>query len=124
MGVGITGIIFYFVFRELFSSGSANSIYSAALDRCIEVYYYLSMLIDELIDIYFDDFVFQDLDVCHELGPPIRGYGEESTRRRRNRVSHAFYERDGAKCIRMNFYIEGTKKRATVQLDMKEVSIR
>lgn len=43
MGVGITGIIFYFVFRELFSSSSANSIYSAALDRCIEVYYPLSI---------------------------------------------------------------------------------
>lgn len=36
-GVGITGVIFYYVFRELFSSNSSNSIYSAALDRCIEV---------------------------------------------------------------------------------------
>ncbi|XP_077297911.1 mitochondrial import inner membrane translocase subunit Tim21 isoform X2 [Arctopsyche grandis] len=97
-GVGVTGVIFYYVFRELFSSSSSTSIYSAALDRCIE-----------------------DLDVAYALGSPIKAYGEESNRRRRNRVSHAFYERDGVKCIRMQFYIRGSKCKATVQLDMKEV---
>lgn len=37
VGVGVTGIIFYYVFRELFSSKSPNSIYSAALEKCIDV---------------------------------------------------------------------------------------
>ncbi|CAH1644814.1 unnamed protein product [Spodoptera littoralis] len=34
VGVGVTGIIFYYVFRELFSSNSPNSIYSEALEKC------------------------------------------------------------------------------------------
>lgn len=37
LGVGVTGIIFYYVFRELFSSNSANSIYSVALEKCKNV---------------------------------------------------------------------------------------
>lgn len=37
LGVGFTGIIFFYVFRELFSSNSANSIYSAALEKCKNV---------------------------------------------------------------------------------------
>lgn len=37
MGVGVTGVIFYYVFRELFSSNSPNSIYSEALDKCKNV---------------------------------------------------------------------------------------
>lgn len=36
-GIGVTGVIFYYVFRELFSSNSANSIYSEALDKCKNV---------------------------------------------------------------------------------------
>lgn len=36
-GLGVTGIIFYYVFRELFSSNSANSIYSTALEKCKNV---------------------------------------------------------------------------------------
>lgn len=39
LGVGVTGIIFYYVFRELFSSNSANSIYSVALEKCKNVSY-------------------------------------------------------------------------------------
>lgn len=37
LGVGVTGVIFYYVFRELFSSNSANSIYSTALEKCKNV---------------------------------------------------------------------------------------
>lgn len=37
VGVGVTGIIFYYVFRELFSSNSPNSIYSVALEKCKNV---------------------------------------------------------------------------------------
>lgn len=36
-GIGFTGVIFYYVFRELFSSNSPNSIYSAALEKCKNV---------------------------------------------------------------------------------------
>lgn len=36
-GVGVTGVIFYYVFRELFSSNSPNSIYSEALEKCKNV---------------------------------------------------------------------------------------
>lgn len=37
LGVGVTGVIFYYVFRELFSGNSANSIYSEALEKCKNV---------------------------------------------------------------------------------------
>lgn len=37
IGVGVTGIMFYAIFRELFSSNSSNSVYSRALERCINV---------------------------------------------------------------------------------------
>lgn len=36
-GIGVTGIIMFVVFRELFSSGSANNVYSDALSACINV---------------------------------------------------------------------------------------
>lgn len=36
-GVGVTGILFYYIFRELFSSNSPNSIYSVALEKCKNV---------------------------------------------------------------------------------------
>lgn len=37
VGVGVAGVIFYYVFRELFSSNSPNSIYSVALEKCKDV---------------------------------------------------------------------------------------
>lgn len=36
-GVGVTGIIAFVIFRELFSSSSPNNIYSEALKECINV---------------------------------------------------------------------------------------
>lgn len=55
------------------------------------------------------------------LGPPIKGYGEETTRRRRTHVSHAVYEKEGVKHMRMRFYIKGIRNKAIVELDMKQV---
>lgn len=37
LGAGVTGLMFYTIFRELFSSKSPNGVYSAALDKCIKV---------------------------------------------------------------------------------------
>ncbi|CAH2104453.1 unnamed protein product [Euphydryas editha] len=97
VGVGVTGIIFYYVFRELFSSNSPNSIYSVALEKCKN-----------------------DPRVEDALGSPIKGYGEETTRRRRTHVSHAVYEKDGVKHMRMRFYIKGVRNKGVVELDMKQ----
>lgn len=36
-GIGVTGVIMFVVFRELFSSSSPNNVYSEALTRCINV---------------------------------------------------------------------------------------
>lgn len=55
------------------------------------------------------------------LGTPIKGFGEESRRRRRQHVTHAVYERNGIKYMRMQFYIQGIRNKATVHLEMKEV---
>lgn len=64
---------------------------------------------------------FQDPRVEDALGAPIKGYGEETTRRRRTHVSHAVYEKDGVKHMRMKFYIKGIRNKAVVELDMKQV---
>ncbi|GAB0089074.1 mitochondrial import inner membrane translocase subunit Tim21 [Sergentomyia squamirostris] len=99
LGIGVTGALFYTVFRELFSSSSPNSIYSNALDRCIN-----------------------DSRVQDALGAPIKGYGEETRRRRRRHVAHSVFERDGVNHMRLQFYIQGVRNKATVHLEMKENS--
>lgn len=99
LGVGLTGGLFYVIFRELFSPNSPQNIYSAALDRCIN-----------------------DPRIQDALGAPIKGFGEENSRRRRRHVAHTMYELEGTKHIRMNFYIQGIRNKATVFLEKKAVS--
>lgn len=64
---------------------------------------------------------FQDPRVVDALGSPIKGYGEETSRRRRTHVSHAVYEKDGITHMRMRFYIKGIRNKGIVELDMKKV---
>ncbi|XP_049857145.1 mitochondrial import inner membrane translocase subunit Tim21 [Schistocerca gregaria] len=96
-GLGLTGVMFYTVFKELFSSKSPNSVYSKTLERCIE-----------------------DPRIINALGEPIKGFGEQTRRGRRRHVSHLFYERDGINHLRMKFYIQGSMRRGTVHLEMRE----
>lgn len=37
LGVGVTGVMFYAIFNELFSSNSPQAIYTIALEKCIKV---------------------------------------------------------------------------------------
>lgn len=97
LGVGVTGVMFYAIFRELFSSQSPNSVYSEALDRCQD-----------------------DPKVQDALGAPIKGFGEETRRGRRRHVAHSVYEKDGRKYMRMQFYIQGVRNKGTVHLEMRE----
>lgn len=98
VGVAVTGVLFFAIFRELMSSTSSNSIYSAALATCI------------------DDPRIQDA-----IGAPIKGYGEESRRRRRQHVAHAIVDRNGQPFMKMHFYIQGIRNKATVQLEKRLV---
>lgn len=100
VGIGVTGVLFYGIFRELFSSSSSNSVYTEALDRCV------------------NDFKVQD-----SLGAPIKGFGEETRRRRRNRVAHTVFQRDGVDHMRMTFYIQGIRNKGTVNLEVRMVSV-
>lgn len=99
LGVGVTGALFYTILKELWSSNSPNNIYSAALDRCVN-----------------------DTRIQDQLGAPIKGFGEESRRGRRQRVAHTNFERNGIPHMRMQFYIQGIRNKATVHLEMKQVS--
>ncbi|CAD7079640.1 unnamed protein product [Hermetia illucens] len=56
------------------------------------------------------------------LGTPIKGYGEETGRRRRRHVAHSIFERNGVKHMRMQFHIQGIRNRATVHLEVRENS--
>lgn len=99
LGVGVTGAMFFTIFKELFSSQSPNNIYAKALDQCIS-----------------------DTRVEDLLGAPIKGFGEESRRGRRGHVSHSLFMQNGVKHLRMRFYIKGSRNKATVHLEMEEVS--
>ncbi|XP_053675920.1 mitochondrial import inner membrane translocase subunit Tim21 [Anopheles nili] len=99
LGVGVTGMLFYVIFWELFSSDSPNNIYSEALER-----------------------VKEESRVKDALGAPIKGFGEESRRGRRNRVAHTKYVKDGVEHIRMQFFVQGFRNRATVHLEKRKTS--
>ncbi|XP_063236364.1 mitochondrial import inner membrane translocase subunit Tim21 isoform X2 [Bacillus rossius redtenbacheri] len=62
-GFGLTGVLFYAVFNELFSSKSPSSVYGGALKRCSH-----------------------DPRIIDALGEPLRGFGEETRRGRRRHV--------------------------------------
>lgn len=100
LGVTVTGIMFFAIFRELLSSSSPNNVYSTALDTCIN-----------------------EPRVQDALGQPIKGYGEESRRGRRQHVAHTQFERNGIPYIRMQFYIQGIRNKATVHLEKRLVRI-
>jgi import inner membrane translocase subunit TIM21 len=64
-GVGVTACILYYIFNELFSSDSANNVYAAALNRCLK-----------------------EIKIIDLLGEPIKGFGEETRRGRRQHVRY------------------------------------
>ncbi|XP_012513037.1 PREDICTED: mitochondrial import inner membrane translocase subunit Tim21 [Propithecus coquereli] len=99
IGIGITGGLFYTIFKELFSSFSPNKIYGKALEKC--------RTHPEVISIF---------------GEPVKGYGEVTRRGRRQHVSFIEYVKDGLKHTRVKFYIEGSEpgKQGTVHVEVKE----
>lgn len=64
-GIGITALMLYALFSELFSSKSPYAVYSEARVRCIEH--------PKVIDI---------------LGAPLKAYGEETRRGRRRHIAY------------------------------------
>ncbi|NXX53755.1 TIM21 translocase, partial [Scopus umbretta] len=99
VGIGVTGGLFYVIFKELFSSSSPSKIYGDALKKCRSH--------PEIIAVF---------------GESIKGYGEATRRGRRQLVSHIEYVKDGLKHMRLKFYIEGSEpgKRGTVHVEVKE----
>ncbi|KAJ6664387.1 hypothetical protein lerEdw1_007044 [Lerista edwardsae] len=99
IGIGVTGGLFYVIFKELFSSSSPSKIYGDALEKC--------RCHPEVIGVF---------------GEPIKGYGEATRRGRRQHVSNIEYVKDGLKYMRLKFYIEGSEKgkQGTVHVEVKE----
>ncbi|XP_017859389.1 PREDICTED: mitochondrial import inner membrane translocase subunit Tim21 [Drosophila arizonae] len=98
-GLGVTGIMFYAIFRELFSKESSCNIYSKALQMVVD-----------------------DPRVQDAIGSPIKGFGETSRRGRRQHVAHTSFERNGVPHMRMQFYVQGLRNKATVQLEARRDS--
>lgn len=98
LGVGVTAVMFYTIFSELFSSSSPQTIYADAFEKCQN-----------------------DHRVQDSLGQPIKAYGEESRRRRRTHIAHQEYQKDGINYMRLTFHIQGIRNKATVQCDMRQV---
>jgi len=86
------------IFKELFSSNSVNSLYDRAVKQCLE-----------------------DERVQNHLGEPIKAFGEErGGRRGRNRVAQlAYTDSAGRAGVRLQFYLQGVRNRATVELDSR-----
>ncbi|XP_003466565.1 mitochondrial import inner membrane translocase subunit Tim21 isoform X1 [Cavia porcellus] len=99
IGIGITGGLFYVIFKELFSSSSPSIIYGKALEKCRT-----------------------HPEVIGFFGEPVRGYGEMTRRGRRHHVSFIDYVKDGLKHTRVKFYIEGSEpgRQGTVHAEVKE----
>jgi len=98
VGLTVVGYIFYTVLNELFSSDSPQALYEKSARLCTE-----------------------HTKVQDMLGEPIKAFGEENRRGRRNRVSHLMYQdENGRKGIRLQFYLQGSRNRGTVQLDARE----
>lgn len=98
LGVGVTGIMFYTIFNELFSSNSPQAIYGDAFDKCKN-----------------------EPRVQDSLGQPIKCFGEESRRRRRTHVAHQMYQKNNRNYMRLSFHIQGIRNKATVHCEMREV---
>ncbi|KAH8263560.1 hypothetical protein KR044_010539 [Drosophila immigrans] len=98
-GLGVTGIMFYAIFRELFSKESSCNIYATALKRVVD-----------------------DPRVQDSLGAPIKGFGETTRRGRRQHVAHNNFDRNGVPHMRMQFYVQGLRNKATVQLESRRDS--
>ncbi|XP_069945093.1 mitochondrial import inner membrane translocase subunit Tim21 [Cherax quadricarinatus] len=99
LGVGVTGLMMYAIFKELLSSFSPQTVYSAAVEKCISH--------PRVIDF---------------LGDSVKSYGEESRRGRRQHISHLSYEMEGTKGLRLKFYLKGHRRTATANVDARETS--
>uniref|UniRef100_A0A915IRZ5 Mitochondrial import inner membrane translocase subunit Tim21 n=1 Tax=Romanomermis culicivorax TaxID=13658 RepID=A0A915IRZ5_ROMCU len=97
VAVVAAGAMFYYIFQELFSSKSPNSVYSRAL-KVVTANEEIQMI----------------------LGTPIKGFGEETRRGRRRHVAHAEYQKDGKVHMRMKFYVKGPSASGVVNLEVKE----
>lgn len=132
LGATVTGIMFFAICRELLSSSSPNSVYSDALDRCVNVSHWEQWTVyfaaKHTFFNYISYFLFliffsQDTRVQDTLGAPIKGFGEESRRGRRQHVAHSVFDRNGSKHIRMQFYVQGIRNKATVHVEKNVVSM-
>ncbi|XP_067936084.1 mitochondrial import inner membrane translocase subunit Tim21-like isoform X2 [Watersipora subatra] len=95
-GLGITGVLFYAVGSELFSSSGPNAVYSAAFKRCTN-----------------------DIQVLDALGQPVKGHGETNRRGRRQHVQHTeFMNNNGEQHTRIKFYLKGAFRSAVVHAEM------
>ncbi|XP_012283322.1 mitochondrial import inner membrane translocase subunit Tim21 [Orussus abietinus] len=97
LGIGVTSVVCYTIGKELFSSNSPNGVYKAAMERCIT-----------------------DPKVIDALGEPISVHGTRNRRGRGNHPAHEIYQRDGVNHMRMQFFIQGSRKHGTVHLEVYE----
>ncbi|GAU98246.1 hypothetical protein RvY_09420 [Ramazzottius varieornatus] len=95
-GISITGLLGYLIFRELFSSNSANGVYKDALKLCKN-----------------------DIRVQSILGSPVKAHGETSRRGHRNHILSAEWKEAEAAggdqhIIQVKFHVQGPFNRGTV----------
>ncbi|XP_071959181.1 mitochondrial import inner membrane translocase subunit Tim21-like [Antedon mediterranea] len=91
--------MFYTVGQELMDSKSPNSVFTRSLKLCKNNY-----------------------EVVEAIGEPVKGYGEMDRRGRRRHVSHMIFTKNDIQYMRMKFYIEGSKQKGTVHLQVEQVA--
>ncbi|KAF6017148.1 TIMM21 [Bugula neritina] len=96
VGIGVTGILFYAVGSELFGSTGSNAVYSKAFTKCLN-----------------------STKVLDALGQPVKAHGETNRRGRRQHViSNTFMTNSGEEHTRIQFYLAGAFRTATVNAEM------
>jgi len=101
IGFGLLVGAFYSLFRNLFSSHGTTVLFNKAVADCL----------------------------AHErvtsiLGKPIKAFGEETRRGHRGHIPayHYIDPQSGRKGVRIRFYLQGVRRRGSVQLDAREDS--
>jgi len=98
IGVGVTAVVIYTIYKELFSLDSPQGLYTMASDQCM------------------NHPKVQDL-----LGEPIKAFGEESRRGRRRHVRQLRYQDDqGRSGLRVQFHLQGLRHRGLAEVDARE----
>ncbi len=115
-GLALTGAIGYFLFKELFSRETPSGIYNESSKICLDNF--------QVLFIFFCFYCFYNIHLKLEdaLGKPIKISAESGGRRVFN-VKHKYVLEKDKICMIMNYYLTGSRNKATIIVKTKKVCL-